>query len=46
MYERITALEKEDLPQLYPVNLRWYARLPRDLDTFLQDYRRKPHTAP
>jgi hypothetical protein len=46
MYARITALEKEDLPQLYPVNLRWYARLPQDLDTFLQDYRRKPHAAP
>jgi len=44
LYVRINQLEQEDKPRLYPVNLRWYEHLPKDVGMFLQNYRRKPHT--
>jgi hypothetical protein len=41
VYLRVAGLEAEDKVGFYPVNLRWYGRLPKDLCAFLQDYRRK-----
>lgn len=46
LYERIASQEIEDAHHPYPVNLRWYERLPKDLGAFLQDYRRKPRLTP